>query len=389
MKLRAGTPEEAGMSPQRVRHVKELARGWVEEGIHPALVVLVARRGVVVLHEAFGRLTPEDDSPPLARDTIFPIASVTKPITATAAMALVEDGLLSLNRPVSDYVPEFRGEGKEAVMVHHLVTHTSGLQEEDLPIIEWLAHESIESPPADATQHPTIHRMLLNGYDVPLSKPPGKEMSYCNFNYELLGEIIRRLSRKSLAEFAKDRIFDPLGMKDTHFVVPDSLKHRVVRRPSNAPLQIQNEDRIMELPLAAGGVYATAWDMAVFGQMFLNGGRYGDARILSRASVTEMTRNQIPGIPAEGVRGVERQDEASWGYGWGIQGEGKWEYFSGSLSSSELYEHSGGGGIRFWVDPGYEFVLCYFSVVVEMRVEGSGKHNADLFVNAVTAAVQD
>src|SRR5438128_8658029 len=122
MKLRPGTPEEAGMSAQRVRHVAALAEGWVAEGVTPALVVLVARRGVIVLHEAFGRLTPDPDSPPLQRDSIYPLTSITKPITATAAMILMEEGLLGLSRPVSEYIPEFTGEGKDAVMVHHLVT---------------------------------------------------------------------------------------------------------------------------------------------------------------------------------------------------------------------------------------------------------------------------
>src|SRR5256714_10552574 len=118
MELRAGTAEEAGMSAQRVRRVAQLAEGWVTQGITPALVVLVARRGVIVLHEAFGRVTPEPDSPPLQRDTIYPLTSITKPITATAAMILAEEGLLGFSRPVSEYIPEFTGEGKGAVMVH-------------------------------------------------------------------------------------------------------------------------------------------------------------------------------------------------------------------------------------------------------------------------------
>ena len=132
MKLRPGTPEEVGMSAQRIQHVVDLAEGWVAQGITPALVVLVARKGVIVLHEAFGRLTPEEDSPPVQRDSIFSLTSLTKPLTAATAMVLVEDGLLGLNRPVSEYIPEFVGEGKDAVMVHHLLTHTSGLTDEDV-----------------------------------------------------------------------------------------------------------------------------------------------------------------------------------------------------------------------------------------------------------------
>src|SRR5712692_465234 len=132
MELRRGIPEDAGMSAQRVQHVARLAEGWVTQGITPALVVLVARRGVIVLHEAFGRLTPEPDSPPLQRDSIYPLTSIAKPITATAAMILAEEGLLGLDHPVSEYIPEFTGEGKDAIMIHHLLTHTSGIIAEDV-----------------------------------------------------------------------------------------------------------------------------------------------------------------------------------------------------------------------------------------------------------------
>src|SRR5437879_3821567 len=96
MQLRYGEPAEAGMDARQVRRIRDLARSWVEQEITPSLVVLAARRGVIVLHEAFGRLRPEPDSPPLARDSIFPLASLTKPITATAIMCLVEDGLVGL-----------------------------------------------------------------------------------------------------------------------------------------------------------------------------------------------------------------------------------------------------------------------------------------------------
>ena len=130
--LRPGTAEEAGMSPARLARIKELAARWVEEGLAQALVVLAARRGIVVLHEAFGRLRPGPGSPSVRRDTIFPLASLTKPITATVVMMLVEDGILGLNHPVQEYIPEFIGEGKEMVLVHHLLTHTSGIREMDV-----------------------------------------------------------------------------------------------------------------------------------------------------------------------------------------------------------------------------------------------------------------
>ncbi len=142
-------------------------------------------------------------------------------------------------------------------------------------------------------------------------------MSYCNYGIELLGEIVRRMSGQSLAEFARERIFAPLGMHDTWYIVPGEVAHRVVKRPatalmaeSDSPGLIDwmpyvkdlivglNSRELQALPAACAGVYSTARDMAIFGQMFLNRGSYGDARILSPASVREMTRNQIPGISA-------------------------------------------------------------------------------------------
>ena len=205
MQLRPGEPEEVGMSARRVRHVGQLAAGWVAQGITSALVILVARRGVVVLHEAFGRLTPDDDAPPVKRDTIYPLSSLTKPITATAAMLLVEDGLLGLQRPVSEYLPEFIGEGKQAVMVHHLLTHTSGLRDEDVGAHAAKKRGVVAIPPPEETQHPWINEYLFLRYDAPLWKPPGVEMSYCGYGYNLLGEIVRRVSGQALADFARDK----------------------------------------------------------------------------------------------------------------------------------------------------------------------------------------
>jgi CubicO group peptidase (beta-lactamase class C family) len=385
------------MSEGRIRRIVELAEGWVAEGVTPALVVLAARRGVIVLHEAFGRLTPEEDSPPLALDSVFPLASISKPITATAAMILVEEGLLGLNRPVSWYIPEFTGEGKEGVMVHHLLTHTSGLNDDELDAHADRRRGSTEIPPAEGTQHPLVHEWLYLRYDAPLWKPPGTEWSYSPWGYELLGEIVRRVSGRSFADFVRERIFQPLRMQDTTAIVPDAVKHRVVRRKYTGDWWDQHlaDFEIEQTPWANWGIYSTALDMAIFGQMFLNRGRYGDARILSPASVAEMTRNQIPGIGGswEGVP----FPEASWGLGWPVKGNRKW---AGSLWSPRTVEHSGSGGVHLWVDPVYEIVGVYYSVASEgglppgIRLpEGlEGLYlewRLDLFVNAVTAAVVD
>jgi len=388
MKLRYGTPEEAGMSPQRIAQVARLAEEWVHEGITPSLVVLAARRGVIVLHEAFGCLGPGPDSPVLQRDAIFPLASVTKPITATCVMQLVEDGLLGLNRPVQDYVPEFVGEGKQDVMVHHLLTHTSGLNGQELTEYAWKKAGNTGPPPLELAFGPA-EEYLGARYDAPLWKPPGVEMSYCNMNYDLLGEIVSRLSGVSLAEFVRQRIFVPLDMTDTHAVVPDAVEGRIVRRPPDACLAsyIDDPERRKQPTRGCGGVYSTALDMAVFGQMLLNRGSYGGARILGPAAVAEMTRNHIPGINAEFMG--EYFPEASWGFGWDVH-ENKKAVRDGSLNSPRSFAHGGTGGTYFWMDPVYEIVGVFFSVHME---EGRRTHSArwcgDYFMNAVTAAIVD
>jgi CubicO group peptidase (beta-lactamase class C family) len=387
MKLRYGAPEEAGMSPQRIAHVARLAEGWVRDGIHPALVVLVARKGVIVLHEAFGTLRPEPDSPPLARDSIFPLASITKPITATAVMQLVEDGVLGLNRPVQEYIPEFVGEGKQDVMVHHLLTHTSGLN--DFDVNAFVEQKTGKAIPllTEATTITPVKEYLALRYDAPLSKPAGAEMFYGIVGPELLGEIVRRVAGRPLADLGRERIFGPLGMTDTNWVLPEALRPRVVMRPPGAPFPLLNTWESLTSGSATGSVSSTALDMAIFGQTFLNGGEYGGVRVLSPASVVEMTRNQIPGIGTTFY--AKYYPEASWSYGWGIHGDNKWKYFDGTLHSPQTFHQSGIGGVYMWVDPVYEIVGVYFSVVMEMLPSFDHKWCNDLFVNAVTAAVMD
>jgi CubicO group peptidase (beta-lactamase class C family) len=388
-KLRAGSPEEVGMSAQRLGHVSELAQGWVEEGLHPSLVVIAARKGVVVLHEAFGRITPAGDSSPIDTKAIFPLTSLSKPVTATAAMILVEEGQLGLNRPVTAYIPEFEGQGKEKVMVHHLLTHTSGLTDED---VEAQVTKKAESPtgavPEPAkTQHPEIHAKLSLGYDTPLTLPPGEEQRYCTYGYEMVGEIVRRVSGEGLDDFTAERIFGPLGMADTSYIVPETARHRVVKRPADNPIAFIDTEDFQTTPWAAIGAYSTAMDMAKFGQMFLNQGAYGEARILSPITVAEMTRNQIPGIPSRFVD--EFFPEAGTGYSWFIKENKKVAVYGETLLSPAAFIHSGAGGVNLWIDPVYDVVGCYFSVDTgPITVSETYRYwRADLFINAVMASI--
>jgi CubicO group peptidase (beta-lactamase class C family) len=389
-KLQKGTPENVGMSAQRLRHVADLAEGWVAQGIHPGLVVLAARRGEIVLHEAFGRLTSAEDSAPMPRDAIFPLTSLSKPVTATAAMILVEEGMLGPNRPVSFYLPEFVGEGKEKVMVHHLLTHTSGLTEEDVDAqVEKNKQGSVAVPPPDGTEHADIHTRLFLGYDTPLAYSPGAEQRYCNFGIELLGEIVRRVSGKRFADFAREGLFAPLGMNDSSYDLPEAVCHRVAKRPAEAPMAWIDSREFQATPWAYCGAYSTAPDMAVFGQMYLNGGSYGEARILSPVTIAEMTRNQIPGVSSRFVDEVF--PEAGTGFSWFIRGNKKVVAYGETLQSSRTFCHGGAGGVFFWVDPVHEIIGCYFSVGLgPITVADIYRYSrTDLFINAVTAAIVD
>jgi CubicO group peptidase (beta-lactamase class C family) len=299
-------------------------------------------------------------------------------------MLLVEEGLLGLNRPVREYLPEFVGVGKDVVMVHHLLTHTSGLRDEDVD-----AHAVANRACFPAGESlPGLADYMSARWDASLWKAPGTEMSYCNYNYELLGEIVARSCGQPLPDFVRARICEPLGMGDTHFVVPEALRGRIVHRPLDAfAAQFLDSRQLQDEPFASGGAFGSALDLATFGQMFLNRGCYGDVRLLSPATVAAVTRNHIPGISA--LFSGQVFPEASWGLGWDILGEKKAER-DGSLRSTRTFQHGGLGGVFLWVDPVYEIVGAYFSVVLRLLPAfGNLDWNADLFMNMVTAAVVD
>jgi CubicO group peptidase (beta-lactamase class C family) len=214
-------------------------------------------------------------------------------------------------------------------------------------------------------------------------------MSYSGVGYGLLAEITRRISGRHLGDFARERIFEPLGMMDTWYVVPEEEQARIVKHPRESPdAEWLDDPQRYELPSAGAGGFGTAMDMAVFCQTFLNGGSYGDVRLLSPASAREMTRNQIPGLSSSFME--EYFPEATWGYGWGVKGTKKAREW-GSLDSPESYSHQGAGGVYVWVDPAYDLVGVFFSTIFGIMTPNLYRPHwcLDLFVNMVTAAIDD
>jgi len=394
--LREGRPEDVGLLPERVEAARRLCADAVEAGRTPSLAVLAARRGTVVVEDAFGQQRPGADAPPLGRDAIFAVSSISKPITATLLMMLVEDGLVAVGRPVREYLPELGGEDADELLVHHLLTHTSGY-DDDAVIIAGLKELSAGRVAGLPPHAHAFHHLVLATLDrAPRTAPPGQEMVYGNVNYTLLGEIVRRVSGRPLEVFARERLFDPLGMKDTDYVVRDDMRDRLVGRPLDAPLSrtiatalpgLETEEW-RRMPDGGAGVFSTARDLAIFGQMFLNGGRYDGVRILSRLAIEEMTRDQVPGMGVR-VRSMSKR-QASYGYGWCAVADEAWRYFSSALAPRGTWWHTGLGGIRVQVDPHNEIVIAYLEVALEMTDDLEPRSwSFDRFNDALTSAVDD
>jgi CubicO group peptidase (beta-lactamase class C family) len=403
--LREGSAESVGMDPARIARLKKLAAGWVSGGDTPSLALLVARRGTVVLHEAFGVRRHDDTTPTLRTDSIFPVSSIAKPVTAAAVMCLVEDGLIGLNRPFIEYIPELDGHGVqwlEEARVADLLCHTSGFDDVDtVAYIEAAAKSSPALPPPAPGQHPFLNARIRLAAGAPLKQRPGAAMVYCGFGYNLLGDIVRRVSGQPFWQFVQSRIFQPLGMKDSYFGLPPELRgRRVYRTPgmpaTEPPLFIDSPERD-ELDNGSGGLATTARDLAAFAQMLLNKGAWGERRVLSPASVAAMTRNQVAGATPAIVAGIDRQTgkrrEIAFhggGYGFGlfIFGPGDRYRPNGALASNSAFGHTGIGGAYFWADPERDLVGVYLGVSPRYQ-RGFYFTNADLFQNAVNAAILD
>jgi CubicO group peptidase (beta-lactamase class C family) len=378
--LEEGTPDEAGFDPATLDRIRSRAASWVSDGLTPALVLLAARRGVVALHEAYGQLTPDSETPALSVDSVFPCASLCKPLTASVLLMLVEEGLVNLQLPAIKYLPELSGSGVQDVLVSQLLTHTSGYEEEEVMAFagfdELIVHyrqfdnrprdkhlnEQFDQTSLDPKEHPTIRRALEATFACPLSRPPGELMSYCDYGYDLVAEIIRRVSGQPLDRFMKQRVFEPLGMRDSSLRLEPEFEGRIVKREPRwaGPRGFLVDDESLDTPWGSRGLNTTAMDIARFGQTILNGGTCGSQRLLSAASVREMTRNQIPeGIGEISFRGSAVQ--ASYGYGWFVIGDQRWS-MNGSLLPIGTYSHSGFGGTVLWVDSVNDVVGVFFSV---------------------------
>ena len=196
-------PEEVGLSSERLERAYGLLEQAVAKGFLMGAAIQVSRKGITLEPRCFGRRELDLHGAPVEPDSIFLVASVTKPVTATAAMLLVERGKLCLDEPVSSIIPEFGKKGKEGVLVRHLFTHTSGLPDQ-LPENQQLR-----------AKHAPLKEFVRRICEVELLFPPGTNVSYQSCGLAMLAEIVERIEGIPFREFMRREVFDPLEMKGT------------------------------------------------------------------------------------------------------------------------------------------------------------------------------
>jgi uncharacterized protein YbbC (DUF1343 family)/CubicO group peptidase (beta-lactamase class C family) len=365
-----------GMDLVRLGRIRAVVEEAIQAKQLPGAVVLVGRGHQVVYHQAFGNRALVPSVEPMTRDTIFDLASLTKVVaTTTAVMLLVEDGRIRLNDRVSAYIPGFARAGKGDITVRHLLTHVSGLR-----------------PDLDLDAE-------FDGYDAAIARaidetplaPPGDRFVYSDINFFLLGDIVARVAGLPLDRFAADRVFKPLGMRDTMFKPPRARAARIAPTEPCAPLAwpcTAGPDRmlrgVVHDPTArrmhgvAGhaGLFSTAVDLSLFCRTFLNGGRLNGARLLSPLTMATMVSPATPGHLGD-IRGL----------GWDI--DSSYSGNRGDLLPLGSFGHTGFTGTSIWIDPATEVFVVFLSNRVHPDGKGDVTPLRGKVATIVAAAITD
>lgn len=354
--LSTADPADVGMDPARLARLDDLVEEIIASGRMPGCVILVARHGAVVWRKAYGMAEVEPEQRPMSADTPFDLASLTKTVaTTTAAMILLERGEFRLDQPVAYYIPAFGDKGKGDITLRQLLLHTSGLP-------AWEDFGKTCSNTADV-----IDAICA----LEPKYAPGVRYLYSDLNMILLGEVIRRVDGRRLDEFCLEEVFEPLGMAHTMFnptgafAASAAATTRAEGRadvPDGTMLVGRVHDNnaaVMGGVSGHAGLFSTADDLAVFAQMLLNGGIYGDTRILSPVTVKRMTEEHLR------VGTTVRR-----GLGWDLHSD---EFCtSGDLLSSSAYGHTGFTGTSLWVDPQNDL----FVILLAHRLHPDGRQSA-------------
>ncbi len=371
-----------GLSTERLGRLREVMAGYVERGELPGLVSLVSRRGETRV-EAIGSMALA--GPSMQRDTIFRIASVTKPIVAAAAMTLVEEARLRLDEPVDRLLPELADRrvlrqldsplddtvpAHRPITVRDVLTFRLGYgiimaMPETLPIQALEREIGLTPGPPQPGAAPPPDEWIRNLARMPLQHQPGARWLY-NLGSDVLGVLIARAADQPLDQALRERIFDPLGMKDTGFFAPEARIDRLATSYSpdagTGALSVYDEavggqwSRPPAFPSGAGGLVSTVDDLLAFGDMLLNWGSRGKTRILSRPSVELMTANQCTPGQLAGSE-IFLGENRGWGFGMSVVTR------RDDLDSVGAYGWDGGLGTSWYVDPREELVTILLTQV--------------------------
>ncbi len=369
--LPTASPEAVGFSSDKLKEVKAAMQKLIDNNRIAGGVFVVARRGKVVQFEACGMMDIESGKP-MKRDTIFRFYSMSKPITSVAAMILYEQGKIKLDDPVSKYIPQFKGlkvvadpdadeieevEAKREMTVRDLMRHTSGLTYGIFgdSAVDKLYRKSIQL----GGNRTTLENMTKNLAEIPLLYQPGTKWHY-SVSTDVLGRIVEIASSQTLDKFFAERIFEPLGMEDTAFFVPQEKMHRFATnygpKPEGGlrPIDKPETTRYSRMPAflsGGGGLVSTAGDYMRFCLMLLNKGQFGSRRLLKTETVEMMTKDQLP----EQAFPIGTGDRAGVGFGLGFSVRVE----KSGQSSSRIGEYGWGGmaSTHFWISPNDEIAV--------------------------------
>jgi len=366
-------PKEVGMSKRGLNDAVDRVRKAIEDGATPGAVVLVARRGEIVVEEALGALSYDEDAERVRRDTMYDLASLTKVIvTTTLSMILYEREQLDLESPVTAYIPEFSGGEKETVLVKDLLAHSGGL-------LWWSElYKKFEGNTPEESRAGYIETICA----MPLDYSPRSKTIYSDLGVLLLGEILERITGKPLDVLAKEELFEPLGMDETLFQPPASLRSRIAPterdewRGRIVHGEVHDENAYGLGGLAPhAGLFSTARSLAPFVQMILNGGAYNGHRIVNGATIELFTAR------------AELVPDSSRAFGWDTPSG---RSSSGKYFSEESFGHTGFTGTSIWIDPKREL----FAILLTNRVHPTRENRKlyevrPLFHDAVMQAITD
>ncbi len=364
---KAGKPEEVGLSSERLARLGRVTQDHVDAGRLPGAVILVARRGRIAYYEAFG-FRDRDRGLQMARDSIFRIYSMTKPITTVAAMMLQEEGRLQVYDPVSRTLPELANmkvglervdaagrriyevvPAQREMTLQDLMRHTSGFTHDQrgTGAVNALYRDARIGSRDDSNAD-----LVAKLAKIPLKYHPGTRFEY-GVSTDVLGRVVEVVSGKRLGEFFEERIFRPLGMTDTGFYVPADKISRVAQpwqRPGGPPPTPRFDAALQsKYDSGGGGLVGTASDYLRFATMLLNNGKLGNVSLLGRKTVEFMTADHLGAIPTE-TQGL------GFGLGFQVRREAGVAGLAGTVGE---YGWAGNAGTLFWIDPKEQLIAIY------------------------------